>query len=135
LNSSGSWLLERVRAPMPGVTRRMLTTCSSTGGMRAPVPCAPTCVCEHTGACVCVHFVYSVHVLCVFESVFYVFESVCVCACVFVCACSHMCFCLHEHNCRLGDGGNDPRGLPCVTKAVAAVAHRDDYNDGVQHRE
>ena len=30
-------------APSAGVTSVISTTCSSTGGMRAPVPCAPTC--------------------------------------------------------------------------------------------
>lgn len=30
--------------PSAGVTSFMLTTCSSTGGMLAPVPCAPTCM-------------------------------------------------------------------------------------------
>mmetsp|Transcript_29097 Transcript_29097/g.74253 ORF Transcript_29097/g.74253 Transcript_29097/m.74253 type:complete len:302 (+) Transcript_29097:588-1493(+) len=43
-NSSGSLSADRLRVPSPGVASLRPTTWSSTGGMAAPVPCAPTCV-------------------------------------------------------------------------------------------
>mmetsp|Transcript_4153 Transcript_4153/g.10137 ORF Transcript_4153/g.10137 Transcript_4153/m.10137 type:complete len:294 (-) Transcript_4153:900-1781(-) len=43
-NVSGSLSSLSSRVPLPGVTSVIRTTVSSSGGMAAPVPCAPTCV-------------------------------------------------------------------------------------------